>query len=106
MNGSIAKSASAVAPRGEPAIPARRYNAAPVRLPAGDSFPAAAPALVGAADAHNFMERDISAQVSWLTRQAMLHGYTDLQRLLVGAPQLYTRLAEVWRRRHPFPLAA
>ncbi len=106
MNGSNAKSASAVASRGEPAIPARRYNAAPVRLPAAHSFPAAQPAVVAAADAHNFMEHDIAAQISWLTRQAMIFGYTDLQGLLVGAPQLYTRLAEVWRRRHPFPLAA
>jgi hypothetical protein len=62
--------------------------------------------MAAAPDAHNFLESDITAQVAWLTQQAMNHGYTDLQRLLAGAPQLYVRLAEAWRRRHPFPVAA
>jgi hypothetical protein len=59
-----------------------------------------------AGDQRGFMERDISAQAAWLMQQALLRGYADLQELLVGAPQLYARLAAAWRRRHPLPAAA
>ncbi|MGQ0656669.1 MAG: hypothetical protein ACT4NU_01005 [Chromatiales bacterium] len=59
-----------------------------------------------ARDACIFMERDITAQATWLTQQASVNGYTDLHELLVNAPHLYTRLAEVWRLEHPLPMAA
>ncbi|MEZ5445600.1 MAG: hypothetical protein R3F45_07470 [Gammaproteobacteria bacterium] len=63
-------------------------------------------AHAAAGDPRGFMECDISAQAAWLMQQASSRGYADLQDLLVGAPQLYARLAAAWRRRHPLPVAA
>lgn len=56
--------------------------------------------------AQTYMERDIVAQVAWLTQQAAKYGYANLQELFAGAPDAYNALAATWRRLHPSPLAA
>lgn len=52
------------------------------------------------------MEYDFSAQATWLIQHARDYGYRDLNELLAGDPDLYNRLAEIWRQAHPLPLAA
>jgi len=109
MNSHDAYSASAGTPGKGAATCALQTGAVCVRPPAVHLFAIArgdAPsteAHTAAEDARGFMERDIRAQATWLVQQASSRGYADLQELLVGAPQLYARLAAAWRRRHPLP---
>lgn len=112
MNSQDAYSAAARTPGKGAAMCALQTSAVRVRPPAvhlraiaRDDVPSIdAHAVAG--DPRGFMERDISAQATWLMQQALSRGYADLQELLLGAPQLYARLAAAWRRRHPLPVAA
>lgn len=82
-----------------------RPSAAHLIVIAGGEVPST-DAHAAAGELRGFMERDIRAQAAWLMQQAVSRGYADLQDLLVGAPQLYARLAAAWRRANPLPAPA
>src|SRR3990172_9018847 len=84
------------------AIVARNLAAEPVHPPTDVLADVrSANATASGHDARALMERDISAQLVWLTQQARNYGFADLQELLMNAPRLYARLAEAWRQVHP-----
>lgn len=81
-------------------VPAR--DAAAGRSELATSRPAEACSDPGAV----LMEHDISVQATWLIQHARDYGYRDLNELLARDPDLYNRLAVIWRQAHPLPLAA
>ncbi|MGQ0657763.1 MAG: hypothetical protein ACT4NU_06660 [Chromatiales bacterium] len=67
---------------------------------------AAIKAPMALSDARDPVECDITEQAGWLAQQSAERGYSNLDELLSKAPDVYLRLAVLWRRTHPLFKAA
>lgn len=47
------------------------------------------------------LEADVAEQEKWLTREAKMRGYNDIEDLLARNYPLFEKLAELWRKKHP-----
>ncbi|TXH15579.1 MAG: hypothetical protein E6R03_06960, partial [Hyphomicrobiaceae bacterium] len=47
------------------------------------------------------LEADVAEQEKWLTREAKMRGYNDIEDLLARNYPLFEKLAELWRKKNP-----